>query len=118
MAATARRDAPERTSEELARVKLRNAACAGAQYADTHPRACILNPVTTPAPPPEPYIQPTSLPHLVLSSYAQLTTWMASLSREQPAAVVESELPPRRWPPNADAMNAGEWPKCRSSAVW
>jgi hypothetical protein len=118
MAATARCDAPARTSEGLARAKLRNAVRAGAQYADAHPRACILSPVTTP-PPPEPYIQPTSLPHLVRSSYAQLTTWIASLRREEASeAVDESPLPPpRSWLANADAMNSGERPKCRSNAA-
>lgn len=116
MAATARFDAEARTSAGLARAKLRNAVRAGAQYADDHPRACILNPVTTPPPPPEPYIQPTSLPHLVRASYAQLTTWIASLRRQEASADADVS-PPRSWLANADAMNAGELPKCRSNAA-
>jgi len=44
---------------EAAAGRLQVAVHAGAQYADAQPRACILNPVTTP-PPPEPYIQPMS----------------------------------------------------------
>jgi hypothetical protein len=64
----------------------------------------------------------TSLPHLVLSSNAQLTTWMASLRRDRAGATVasgEPPSPPRRRPcsSNAEAMNAGDWPKWRSSAA-
>jgi hypothetical protein len=54
----------------------------------------------------------TSLPHLVLSSNAQLTTWMASLRRDHtPATVASSEpssTPHRPCSSNADVMNAGD----------